>query len=172
MSFQNGYWEDCSTQALVHGLYVLAIPQTLVIVEANKSRRIIDRDIDNLEALSEFVFHEVRSALVALVGVFVEDGGVVLLGVLAAFEHQLDQGVELGVGVLRVIHVVRGLAEISVCCVSNTESAYHTQFPFFNIIRAKQCAPAAVKLGGLPRKRSSMIVISKKYFARVLVSRS
>lgn len=112
-----------------------------------------------------------RSALVALVGVLIEDGGVVLLGVLAAFEHQLHQGVELGVGVLRVIHVVGGLAEISVY-VSNAERTYHTQFPFFNIIRAKQCAPAAVKLGGLPRKRSSMIVISKKYFAKVLVSRS
>jgi hypothetical protein len=112
MFFQNGYWKDCSTQALVHGLDVLAIPQTLVIVEANKSRSIIDRDIDDLEALSEFVFHELRSALVALVGVLIEDGGVVFLGVLAAFEHQLHQGVELGVGVLRVIHVVGSLAEI------------------------------------------------------------
>jgi len=47
-----------------------------------------------------------------------------------------------------------------------------TQVPFWSIILARQWAPAAAKLGGLPTKRSSMIVISKKYLARVLVSRS
>lgn len=53
---------------------------------------------------------------------------MVLLGVLAAFEHQLHQGVELGVGVLRVIHVVGSLAEISVCVSNAEEISYPVPF--------------------------------------------
>lgn len=63
----------------------------------------------DLEALSHLALDELRSTLIALVRVLVEDGGVVLLRRLAAFDHQEDQAVKLRVGVVGVVHVCGGL---------------------------------------------------------------
>ena len=62
--------------------------------------------IEELEALVDFVLDEVRGALEALVRVFVIDGAMMLLRIFAAGEEQLDEGVELGVGVSGVMDVV------------------------------------------------------------------
>ena len=70
--------------------------------------------IEELEALADLVFDEVRGALEALVRVFVVDGAVVLLGIFAAGEEQLDEGVELAVSVGGVVDMVWGLGKTGV----------------------------------------------------------
>lgn len=45
------------------------------------------------------------SALESLVIIFVEDGGMMLLGVLAALDHEHDQVMELGVGIIGIVNV-------------------------------------------------------------------
>ena len=70
--------------------------------------------IEELETLADFVLDEVRGALEALVRVFVVDGAVVFLRIFAAGEEQLDEGVELGVGVGGVVDVVLRLRTSSV----------------------------------------------------------
>lgn len=59
----------------------------------------------DLEAFSHLALHELRSTLIPLVGVLVEDGGVVLLRTLATVDHQQDQAVKLRIGVVGVVDV-------------------------------------------------------------------
>lgn len=87
----------------------LPLPKRPVVVKVDDVGGIISRDVVDLEALSHLALDELRSALIALVGVLVKDGGVVLLRRLAAFDHQEDQAVKLRVGVVGVVHVGGGL---------------------------------------------------------------
>lgn len=66
-----------------------------------------------LEALLNLGFHEQRCTLVALIGVLLEDSGVVLLRVFAAFEHDRYKRAKLGPGVARVVNVGLALCEVS-----------------------------------------------------------
>ena len=84
---------------------LLALPKGPVVVEVDDIGGMVGRDILHQEALSHFALDELRRTLVPLVGVLVEDGGVVLVGSLAALDHQQDQAVKLRVGVVGVVHV-------------------------------------------------------------------
>lgn len=44
-------------------------------------------------------------ALESLVIILVEDSGMVFLGVLAALDHEHDQVIELGVGIIGIVNV-------------------------------------------------------------------
>lgn len=116
---------------------------------------------------------EEGGALVPLVRVFIKDGGMMLAWVFAAFDHKQDEVVELAVRVVGIVSMCGSLAGSQHCHITDRPKFERlTQLPFFSIILARQCAPAATKLGGLPTRRSSMIVISRKYLANVRVSRS
>lgn len=98
---------------------------------------------------------------------------MVLPRVLTTFDYEQYQAIELCVSVVGIVSMCRRLS-INQRCHDYfvLDPSQLTQWPFFNIILAKQWAPAARKLGGLPMNRSSMIVSSRKYLANVRVSKS
>jgi hypothetical protein len=96
---------------------------------------------------------------------------VVLARILAALEQHLDERLELGQRVARVVDMGKRLGTVSMASQARVDGSL-TQSPLPRNRREMQCAPAARKLGGLLTKRSSMMVISRKYLARVRVSRS
>lgn len=112
------------------GLNKLPLPQTLIIIKAHKSSRIIKRHIHDLKPPSDLILHEMRGALIPLIGVLVVDGSVVFLRVLAAFEHELHKGVELGVGVLGVVHMMGSLSSISEYVLARNEAGMTYPVPF------------------------------------------
>ena len=69
----------------------------------------IDGGLHSLETLAYLVLHELRSSLVPLVGVLVEDGTVVLLRVLAAFEDHQDEAMQLRMSVVGKVHMCNRL---------------------------------------------------------------
>lgn len=99
------------------------------------------------------------------------DGAMVLARILAALEEHLDERLELVERVTGVMDMGRSLATVSMNNLSQQIDSL-THSPLARNRREMQCAPAARKLGVLLTKRSSMMVISRKYLARVRVSRS
>ena len=81
--------ESCSWHPKV-GRALLPQPKRPVIVKIDDIRRLVGRHIQHLKPLLHLALDELRSPLVALVGVLLEDGQVVFLRALAAFEHQED----------------------------------------------------------------------------------
>lgn len=61
----------------------------------------------NLETSLHLDLRKLRCTFVALVGVLVEDGTVMLACVFTAFDHKQDQIEKLGVGVVGVVDVCR-----------------------------------------------------------------
>lgn len=66
-------------------------------------------DVEDLKTSSHLGLGEERSPLELLVHVLIEDSCVVLARIFAAFNHEQHQGVELGVCVLGVVSMSRGL---------------------------------------------------------------
>ena len=69
----------------------------------------IGGDVRCLETLVQLVLDELRSSLVPLVGVLVEDSTMMLLWVLAAFENQQDKTVKLRVRVIGEVDMLNRL---------------------------------------------------------------
>lgn len=67
------------------------------------------RNLENTEAFLHFGFHKEGGPLEALVSVLLINRGVMFLGVLAALENETHKGIELRVGVVRVVHMSWGL---------------------------------------------------------------
>ena len=89
------------------------------------------------EALRDLRLHKDRCALIALVGVLLVNGSMVLLGVVAALEDRAEKLAELTQSVARVVNMRLGLLDVSI-----EQMRWHghqlTQSPFFSIMRAKQ----------------------------------
>ena len=66
---------------------LLLIPEGVVVVIANYQAGVIHGYIRNLKTISNFALSILRGTFVSLVGILVEDCGVVFLWVLAALEH-------------------------------------------------------------------------------------
>lgn len=111
----------------------------------------------------------------SLVCIFLIDSRMVFAGVFAAFQHQRDKRQKLRIGVTGVMDMGRRLFHNISVKEQGSEGQkgreQRTQFPPRSK-RARQCAPAARKLAGLLTNRSSMIVISNRYLARVRISKS
>ena len=84
---------------------LLPLPKRPVVVQIGRCSDVVGRNVLDLEPLFHLALDELGSALVPLVGVLIEDSGMVLFSTLATFDHQQDQAVELRVCVVGVVHV-------------------------------------------------------------------
>lgn len=89
----------------VGSFILLALPKWPVVVKVDDVGGVVGRNALDLEAFSHLALDELRSTLIPLVCVLVEDSGMVLLRTLATFDHQQDQAVKLSVGVIGVVHM-------------------------------------------------------------------
>ena len=87
-------WPGCS---------LLAPNMTIVITGGIRCSRMVGSHILNLEPSLHLRLCKLRSTLVALVGVLVEDCAVMLARVFAAFDHKQYQVEKLGVSVVGVV---------------------------------------------------------------------
>ena len=83
----------------------LSIPQRLVVVKADESGSIVVHNFNDLESSSKLILDKLGSLLVAFVEIFIVDSTMMFLRVLAALEHQFDQGVKLRVCVIGIVDV-------------------------------------------------------------------
>lgn len=74
------------------------------------ANRAICRHIQNLKAFFHFILNKKRSSFESLVRILVENGFVVFLGILATFDDERHQAIELRIGVIGVIDVSKRLS--------------------------------------------------------------
>ena len=72
---------------------------------AIQHHRSVVGDARDPEARAHLALHKMARALEPAVGVLLPNGVVVLARFMAALEHKGDEGVDLGVGVVGVVHV-------------------------------------------------------------------
>lgn len=73
-------------------------------------KKAVGGNVQHLKASFHLGFHKVGSSLESLIGIFVENGGVMFLRIFAAFNQEHHETEELRVGVIGVIDMSRRLS--------------------------------------------------------------
>ena len=81
------------------------LPELVGIDLCSQAGRAVGRNLHNLKASFHLVLDKVRGSFETLVGVFVEDGTMMFLRILAAFNHEHHKVEQLRISIVGVVNV-------------------------------------------------------------------